>query len=637
MTWKRSLFTVLAAGLPVVAGACAPPVGAVRVNPRVVQRELTGNVLTTGELSRSTKNTLFLHGLANKFEDEPEATLGQLREDILAGRGGQDAMPAAAELAFLLAEQSGNRSYYLAAAIYAWIFLFPDDGDARPPDPFDSRLRMAADLYNRGITLGLSSPGSAVVELRSGTYDLPWGRLEVAFDDKQLVWDGRKLTDFVPVAELEVKGLKARFRRPGIGAALAAGLAPATEDQVVRDLVAPRIKISATALLQFDGARRQLAGGAMQATLDLYPESETETVTIGGRAIALELEPTAALAWGLQEAPPWERELRGFFGSVFQVGAAPQLVSLMPHLHGRTPVVFVHGTASSAGRWAEMVNVLWNDPAIRQHYEFWFFSYDTGNPIVYSSMLLRDALTDAVARLDPQGTDPGLKEMVVIGHSQGGLLTKMTAVSTGSKLYDASVKKPLDSLKISDDTRALIRHSMFVEPLPFVKQVIFICTPHRGSFQAHEFVGNLLRRIVSTPARLKGTSEILANRDAFTWSVTGGRLPTAVDNMSPRNPFVRTLSTIPVDPRIAAYSIIAVKGDGPIETGDDGMVQYQSAHIDGVKAELVVRWEHSVQGQPEAIQEVRRILLLSGGGRSSEESPARGPRAAAITPAGGPG
>jgi len=78
---------------------------------------------------------------------------------------------------------------------------------------------------------------------------------------------------------------------------------------------------------------------------------------------------------------------------------------------------------------------------------------------------------------------------------------------------------------------------------------------------------------------------------------------------------VRTLSTIPVDPGIASYSIIAVKGDGPIETGDDGMVQYQSAHIEGVKSELVVRWEHSVQGQPEAIQEVRRILLRDAGAK----------------------
>ena len=158
MTWQRRLLAMLASALPLVAAACAPPVGAVRVDPQVVQCELTGSVLTTGELSRSAKNALFLHGLNHNFEDEPEAALGRLRDDILAGRGGQDLMPAAAELSFFDADQSGNRSYYLAAAVYAWIFLFPDESGERPPDPLDPRLRMAADLYNRGITLGLSSP-----------------------------------------------------------------------------------------------------------------------------------------------------------------------------------------------------------------------------------------------------------------------------------------------------------------------------------------------------------------------------------------------------------------------------------------------------------------------------------------------
>jgi hypothetical protein len=60
---------------------------------------------------------------------------------------------------------------------------------------------------------------------------------------------------------------------------------------------------------------------------------------------------------------------------------------------------------------------------------------------------------------------------------------------------------------------------------------------------------------------------------------------------------------------IPANSIIAVKGEGPVETGNDGMVEYTSAHIDEAKSELVVRSHHSVQDHPDAIEEVRRILL----------------------------
>lgn len=59
---------------------------------------------------------------------------------------------------------------------------------------------------------------------------------------------------------------------------------------------------------------------------------------------------------------------------------------------------------------------------------FWFFAYDTGNPPVYSALLLREAPRDAVQKIDPDGSDKALSAMVVIGHSQGGLLTRMTAI-----------------------------------------------------------------------------------------------------------------------------------------------------------------------------------------------------------------
>jgi hypothetical protein len=49
-------------------------------------------------------------------------------------------------------------------------------------------------------------------------------------------------------------------------------------------------------------------------------------------------------------------------------------------------------------------------------------------------------------------------------------------------------------------------------------------------------------------------------------------------------------------------------GEGPITGKTDGVVAYESAHIDGVASEKVVRSGHSTQGHPETIEEVRRIL-----------------------------
>ena len=86
------------------------------------------------------------------------------------------------------------------------------------------------------------------------------------------------------------------------------------------------------------------------------------------------------------------------------------------------------------------------------------------------------------------------------------------------------------------------------------------------------------------------------------------RLPTSVDNMSPLHPFIGTLADIPINPRTTAHSIIAVRKPGLLMGQTDGVVAYESAHIDGVVSEKVVRSGHSTQGHPETIAEVRRIL-----------------------------
>ncbi|MCC6765706.1 MAG: hypothetical protein IT293_13685 [Deltaproteobacteria bacterium] len=86
------------------------------------------------------------------------------------------------------------------------------------------------------------------------------------------------------------------------------------------------------------------------------------------------------------------------------------------------------------------------------------------------------------------------------------------------------------------------------------------------------------------------------------------RPPTAVDNMSARHPFIQITSAIAVSPEITAHSIIPVTGSGPYEHGTDGVVAYESAHVDWAASEKVVRWNHSCQGTPVAIEEVRRIL-----------------------------
>jgi hypothetical protein len=102
------------------------------------------------------------------------------------------------------------------------------------------------------------------------------------------------------------------------------------------------------------------------------------------------------------------------------------------------------------------------------------------------------------------------------------------------------------------------------------------------------------------------------DRDALVATRAGSnpRIQTSVDQMNPRNAFLKTLADIPLVPRVAAHSIIAVKGSGSVDDGEDGVVAYRSAHLDGVESELVIQSGHSLQDQPETVEEVRRILLL---------------------------
>ena len=86
-------------------------------------------------------------------------------------------------------------------------------------------------------------------------------------------------------------------------------------------------------------------------------------------------------------------------------------------------------------------------------------------------------------------------------------------------------------------------------------------------------------------------------------------MPTSLDAMSPNNQALLVLADIPIEPGVTSHSIIAVKGDGDPLEGDDGVVEYQSAHMDGVASEFIVRSEHSCQEHPFTIEEVRRILL----------------------------
>jgi hypothetical protein len=225
---------------------------------------------------------------------------------------------------------------------------------------------------------------------------------------------------------------------------------------------------------------------------------------------------------------------------------------------------------------------------------------------------LREALTAKVAQLDPEKTNSALRQMVIIGHSQGGLLAKGTAINAGDCFWDIFSTNRFENIRIPEAERARLRHYLFLEPLPFVKRVVFIATPHRGSYAAGGFARSLASKLVSLPREVVHRSKDVmkyGSRPEYR-KFFHGRIPTSLDGMSPKNPALLAMAKIPVVPEIKAHSIIAVEGDGDYRKGKDGLVAYQSAHVDYVESEFIVRSFHSCLDQPATIEEVRRILHL---------------------------
>ena len=594
-----------------LVSACGVPVGVKRIDPHDAYAQHVENVLSTGLPSENTRTTLRSKGLLASFEKDPVGTIDALHAIVIRGQGGRRDVYALAELSLMYADKTKSQPYYLAAAAYAWSFLFPKGAD-EAPSRFDDRTRVATEIYNRAI-VGAFTARDGRLSLESGIYTLPFGEVEVRLEKNALVWDGRQLVDIEPLGNLEVHGLLNTYRHAGLGAPLGAR-AVLQGKEAEGDLVAARVRLPITALLRFEDARKDLKSGRLHARLEIYTQSDAESITIDGEQIPLQYEPTAALARSFQEAPFWEHEIWGFFGHAAPGEEFPLLRAATPHRKGSMPVVFVHGTASSPGRWADMLNDLWSQSWVREHYEPWVFMYDTGNPVPYSAMLLRDKVDQAVAKIEStQGYDPCLHQIVMIGHSQGGLLVKLAVIDSGDKLWKTVAKKPLDELKVSDESKELLGKSLFIHPLPEVKRVIFISTPHRGSYQAGGRIASWVAGFIKMPGQLLGLAQDLVTLDTDSLvnktAITG--VPTSIQGMNPNNPFLKTLVEIPPAPGVAAHSIIPVLGGPPPDLQNDGVVEYKSAHIDGVESELVVFSSgHSTQPRPETIEEVRRILAV---------------------------
>jgi len=609
-------------GVAVLVGltACGgPPVGVKRVGLRSALEDATSSAITTGEPSAESRGVLWRLGLVREWKKHPRQTLQRLHA-LAMGPGGQDELFALAELAYIEAEREAAertrrdaRALYLSAATYAYFYLVA--ADASMGTPFDSRFRLACELYNRGLARALTS-ADGEVKLEPGRRELFVGELQVVIGRQDFV-GAQRLQKLLPAEEFVVKGLANRHRASGLGVSLIGVFGDCDGDRDSADRVAKRAAIPLTVLLRIDGTMADLNTRPVPAQLEVLWPSASPTVDVGEQVVPLETDLSAPLAYHLQESGLFAVELKAFFGREDKA-FEPGLYLLEPYQPGKTPVVLIHGTASSPGRWADLVNELYAEPTIRANYQFWMYVYPSGNFIPASALLLRDGLRELRQAVDPSGNDEALDRMVLVGHSQGGLLVRMQVTES----TEADAAKFLGTSLHSDDfsasQRAFLRRTLVFEPAPYVQRAVFVCTPHKGSILTETFLGRMVGRFISLPAKLLDPMNTLSDFDRTIRGIAtrlklvdwdADHVPTALTGMTPGGPYLEYLNGLAFAPDVAMHSIVAINKEGPLETATDGVVAYESAHLEQARSEAIIVSGHSAQGDPEAIAEMRRVLL----------------------------
>ncbi len=354
--------------------------------------------------------------------------------------------------------------------------------------------------------------------------------------------------------------------------------------------------------------RNAKSDATRDCTIDLVDPVQFRTIGQGADTLSIEADVTTPLAY------MWSRtDLNKYrWTGLFRPGQATGRAGLMlirPYEPGKIPVVMVHGLMSSPLAWIPMLNELLREPDIQQHYQFMLYLYPTGMPVPIASSGLRDSLEEARTRFNPNDTDPAFGKMVLLGHSMGGLLSHAMVVSDNELFWQMFTYKSFNDILGPPALLREIDHYIHFEPLPYVRRVVFLATPHRGSDYAHRLVGRVGTSLISEPDEYTKLIDQLVKDNPDTFPRRIRHLPTSIETLDPESPVLTALLKMPVNPGVALNSIIgSIRPEARTST-TDGVVPYSSAHLDGVESEVVVHSGHDVQNNPLAIREVKRILL----------------------------
>jgi pimeloyl-ACP methyl ester carboxylesterase len=606
------LLTILAMGA--FLSGCA----GIMVKPASIAQRfdaLDRSAINSDQPSELTLAFLKQRDLTEQWKNDPDSLIDRLdaKYHVDPGLG---TLFALIELSHLQAKRYALQpekaaTFDLACAVYSYLFLF-DSKVALPKGYLHPNARLASEFHNRSLSRYLLYARAADVRFHPGM-KLPMaaGSLEITERKSSLPFEPGEFSDIHLAFEYAVSGLDVTNSVPGLGVPLilVRNSSEAGKDHP-EDRFLPRVRqvFAATIFLRIETDPVALGAGryVYRSRLELYDPMRVNTIQVDGMTVPLETDTTTPLAWMAANAPS-PQSIKGFMDPE-ALKASQGLYMLQPYQKDKIPVVFVHGLISSPMTWLPMINGLMGDPALRERYQFWYFSYPTGNPVFYSATVLRESLENARKTFDPDGTNPAFNNMLIVGHSMGGLLTKAMVQDSEDRLWNAISKVPPSALAVPQDVRQLLDKVFFFKPLPFVTEAVFISTPHRGSEMALGSIGKIGKALVTLPLTIaKVSASFLGSLAKLGHTLPISGMPTGIDGLSPRNPLLAVSASMPV--AVPFHSIIGNETKADVAGGTDGVVPYWSSHLDAAQSELIVKSGHGAHEHPLAIREVRRIML----------------------------
>lgn len=365
--------------------------------------------------------------------------------------------------------------------------------------------------------------------------------------------------------------------------------------------------LTLTALIKFDPAPKN-ANAPRQAHLHLYNPLRQPTLKIGQRTIALEANYSAAKKLALDN-----NFLRRFslIGALFPEKTIQdsKLYRLEIHDPKRIPVTFVHGVLSDPHIWYPCINAIYADPILRANYQPWYFLYPTGMAVPNTARRLRESLKEAREKLDPEHDDPGMNQMVLVGHSMGGLLSRIQSIDSGEDFWNAYFKCPPTELNLTRASRERLTQSLIFSKEPSIKRLVFIAVPQRGSAVADKGIIYRLSTLIRLPIdSLLLVKELLSgNSDALNPQIRDWGMFAFLSSgtLSPKHPYFTALNSKPIP--IPHHSIIGRVGNHPLLESSDRVVPYKSSHLSTGTETIVPCWHGCVE-EPQVIDEVIKRL-----------------------------